>query len=229
MPVSVYQCTPGTRRTALLTGPGEPETRATAVRAGRLGRRRPVTSCVRIGGLDPAGGGRIGVAQVQLVQDSARQLRGEVVADIGQRAHRGVDPRRLLHQPAHHHRRRVLGADRRNRVEPPGRRDHRRRDQRHVDVGESDVVGQRLGGHHVGERVQRRLAGHVGAVLGTAGLHAGAGHVDDVAEPALTPMRQQRQHHPHRTEVVDRHHPFVVVQPVGGRRSPTGGSTGRRC
>ena len=52
--------------------------------------------------------------------------------------------------------------------------------------------------------------------MGLAGLHAGAGHVDDVTEPAFAPVRQQRQHHAHRAEVVDRHHPFVVVQPVGG-------------
>ena len=82
-----------------------------------------------------------------------------------------------------------------------------------VNVMWSDSVSVR---HHVGERVERGLARQVGAVLRAARLHARAGHVDHMAEPAFAPVRQQREHHPHRAEVVDGHHPFVVVQPVGG-------------
>ena len=149
------------------------------------------------------------------MQDSPRQLGGEVMTGLGESAQRGVDPQRLVDQPAHHHRGRVFGRDRRNRVEPPRRLDHRGCHQRHVDVGECDVVGKRFGGNHFRERVERGLGGQIGAVLRAACLHAGAGHVDDVTESALTPMRQQCQHHPHRTEVVDRHHPLVVMQPVG--------------
>ncbi len=159
---------------------------------------------------------RIRVAQIELMQNPPGQFRCDVVADFGERAQRGIDSRRLLDESAHHHGGRVLGTDRGRRVEPSRRHDHRGGYQRHVDVGEGDVVGQRLGGDHVGERVQRRLAGQIRAVLGVASLHPGAGNVDDVPETSFAPVWQQRQHHPDRAEIVDGHHPFVVVQAVGG-------------
>src|SRR5882762_5470348 len=147
-------------------------------------------------------------------QCTTGQLRREVGADIRQCAHRGVDAHRLLDQSAYHHGRGVLGADGRHGIESTRRRDHRRLHQGHMNGGEGDVVGQRLGGYHFGERIQCSLGWQIRAVLGAARLHAGAGYVHDVSEPALTPVRQQGEHHAHRAEVVHRHHPLVVVEAV---------------
>ena len=77
-----------------------------------------------------------------------------------------------------------------------------------VNVMWSESVSVR---HDVGERVERGLGGDVGAVLRTAGLYACTGHVHHMAEAPFTPVRQQSEHHAHRAEVVDGHHPLVIV------------------
>ncbi len=91
--------------------------------------------------------------------------------------------RRLFHESADRYRRRALGADRAQSLSrrdgtitrPPAAR------RMLVNVMWSD---KRLGGDHASERVQRGLGGQIrAAAFGIAGLHAGVGDADDVAEP----------------------------------------------
>ena len=123
---------------------------------------------------------------------------------------------RLADDRSGDHLRRLLGGDRREHVVHPGRGDHRRPHQRHVDRRDVDSVVDHLGGDHPAERVERRLRGDVGGEARRVGLGADRADVDDVARLVGPHRGQQREDQPHRAEVVDLHRPLVVVEAVVG-------------
>ena len=83
-----------------------------------------------------------------------------------------------------------------------------------------DAVADDLGGDRAGEHVERGLRGEVGREAGSTGQDAERRDVDDVAVAAPAHAGQEREHEPHRGEVVEVDRDLEVARALVGVRDP---------